>query len=209
MKFIITSAYGAVEAVRGYPHQGIDLAMPMDTPLRSFCAGIVEKVMHSGTVGNGVIVKAKDGARYIYGHLDSVNVSPGDSVSEGTLLGLSGNSGHSTGPHLHFAETVNGHYVDPSGVIDKVSNMAGGSAIPNFWHDPAGAIADHLRDQMQTAVLHWLSAAGDVALHLLYAGTLVGGGILILLRIVGFEHRWLRPGTLIMLYVIVRYLFGG
>lgn len=222
MKFLITSEYGVVESIRdGRSHMGIDLAIPMDTPLHSFCKGVVERVVDYGdtNIGKGVIIRAKDGARYIYGHMDKIDVHAGDTVQEGTLLGLSGSSGHSTGPHLHFGEMVDGHYIDPSPVIDKVDRMAGTDVTQHTDHansfgwlshifEPT-SLEDHVRDITQHFMLGVLSAAGSVALQLAYSVALIGGGILIVLKQLGFEHRWLKPSVLAGAYVLIRFLFGG
>lgn len=229
MKFAISSRFGVLENIReGREHLGIDLAMPQDTPLRSFCDGVVEKVMNFGSnnIGKGIIIKTKDGIRYVYGHMDEIDVHQGQTVNSGTLLGLSGNTGHSTGPHLHFAEMVNGQYVDPSNVIDKVDGMAGISAVkglhetvesnsPGWLSNLASKlniedqIEDHVRDLTQHAVMGALSAAGIVFMHSLYAIVLIGSGILIVMRTLGFQHRWLKPSVLVGGYVLLRFLFGG
>lgn len=218
MKFSISSPFGVIESIRnGRQHLGIDLAMPEDTPLRSFCNGTVEKVMDFGNdnIGKGVMVKAANGVRYLYGHMNEIDVTQGQAVHAGTLLGLSGSTGHSTGPHLHFSETVDGRYVDPSNVIQKVDATAGGPAPQNWWQGIAGKldvqsqIEDHVNTVVQHVIIGALSAAGAVAMHMLYSVALVGGGVLIVMKTLGFEHRWLRPSVLVGAYVLLRYLFGG
>jgi|SRR5579875_939868 len=218
MKFLITSEFGVVESVReGRKHLGIDLAMPMDTPLRSFCDGVVEKIMDYGNIniGKGIIIKAKDGARYLYGHMDEIDVHEGESIHVGTFLGLSGSTGHGTGPHLHFGEMVNGQYVDPSNVIQKVDAMSGGTVQSHGWWSNFAdkfnfeeQFEEHVRSAMEHVIIGTLSAAGAVAMHLLYSVALVGSGILIVMRQLGFEHRWLRPTVLVGTYVLLRFLFG-
>ena len=57
-----------------------------------------------------------------YGHLSEANVSVGQTVSQGDLLGLSGNTGNSTGPHLHFEMRINDEVVDPLDYVDLESD---------------------------------------------------------------------------------------
>lgn len=196
---------------------GIDLAMPMDTPLRSFCNGVVEHVVNYGdtNIGKGVIIRAANGARYIYGHMDEIDVHEGQTVHQGTFLGLSGNTGHSSGPHLHFGEQVDGQYAGPSNVIDKVDQAAGGTGPLGWWSSVKDHfnIEDHIEEHVSTITQHIvlgaLAAVGSVALHMLYSVALIGGGILIVLKQLGFEHRWLKPSVLAGAYVLLRFIFGG
>lgn len=217
MKFVITSNFGVIEDIRnGRVHEGIDLATPMDTPLRSFCDGVVEKVVNYGNkdIGKGIIIKAKNGVEYIYGHMDRVDVHAGQKIHEGTLLGMSGSTGHSTGPHLHFGEKIDGQFVDPSNVIGKVDHMSGwNGTVENIgWKEiikEAIFNPDLLRDHMQIAIMSCLTAAGTVLMHLLFSGVLIGAGMLVILKTLGFEHRWLKPSVLVGGYVMLKFLFGG
>jgi Peptidase family M23 len=128
MKFRLTSPYGALEEFReGVPHKGIDLGFPAGTPVESAMNGVIEKVLDLGNtnIGKGVFVKFEDGTTGIYGHLSRINVRPGDVVEKGDVLGLSGSTGFSSGPHLHFAlKDAGGHFTDPtplaSGVWDII-----------------------------------------------------------------------------------------
>jgi hypothetical protein len=213
MKFIITTQYGAVEAVRGgVPHTGIDLAMPVGTPLRSFCDAVVERVVDYGreNIGKGVILRANEGTRYIFGHMDKISVHVGEAVHAGSILGLSGNSGHSTGPHLHFAE-YRGQYVDPSNEIVKVDQLAGDLPHKSLsdWLTHPFDIKEYAHVAAHDAIMGVMSALGDFALHMGYSVVLIGSGILIILKQCGFEHRWLKPSVLIGAYVLLRYLFGA
>lgn len=207
MRFPITSVFGDKTA-RGTPHTGIDLAMPVGTPIRAFCDGTVDKVTDYGrqNLGRGVIVRTHDGTRYIYGHLDRVEVREGQAVHPGDELGLSGNTGNSTGPHLHFGETVNGRYVDPSDVIARVDAHAGDAHSPTLWDMLTHPL--NVQDVVESAMNDALAAIGDTLLHLSYGVALIGSGVLILLQLLGFEHRWLKPPLLVGAYVIMRYMFS-
>jgi hypothetical protein len=213
MKFIITSMFGALEEIRsGVSHKGIDLAMSKGTPLRSITKGVVERVTeYRGNIGNGVIIKTEDGARHIFGHMDAVSVTPGQHVGPGTFLGTSGNSGYSTGPHLHFGIWKDGTFQDPTSVIEKVDAMAGtlfkGQGIITQW--AGSTLRDKVKENAADAILGFLDALRDITLDVEYSVCLIGSGILIILRAVGFKHAWLRPGVLMTLHVLIRFLLGG
>lgn len=87
----------------GY-HTGTDFAVPSGTTVRSAAAGTVYSVINSGNAGYGlhVIIKHADGKYTLYAHLSWAAVVGGQSVAAGQTIGSSGNSGNSTGPHLHF-----------------------------------------------------------------------------------------------------------
>jgi murein DD-endopeptidase MepM/ murein hydrolase activator NlpD len=125
----ITSRYGEIDHVHKKPHTGIDLAMPEGTPLRSIDDGIIQKVVDYGdnNIGKGVIIQFEDGKQGIYGHLSEVKVKEGQIIHEGDIIGLSGNTGHSTGPHLHFGLKEDGHFIDPTPLSEHILNNIGSS----------------------------------------------------------------------------------
>ena len=98
-------------------HNGIDIAMPVGTPIEAKQSG---QVLYSGWndegYGNLVIVE-NESYRTYYAHLNSVPVQKGDFVNAGTIIGLSGNTGNSTGPHLHYEVRYNGIPVPPLGAV--------------------------------------------------------------------------------------------
>lgn len=83
-------------------HTGVDFAAPVGTPVRSVGAGRVELAGESGSYGKAVIVHMEDGKHVLFAHLSAIAVEQGQSVEAGTRVGDSGNTGRSTGPHLHF-----------------------------------------------------------------------------------------------------------
>lgn len=101
----------------GRMHEGIDLAVPNGTPVVSAAAGTVIVAGWMGGYGNLVVVDHGGGLATAYGHNTSVTVGVGQSVAQGQLIAYSGNTGHSTGPHLHFEVRVNGGAVDPLGYL--------------------------------------------------------------------------------------------
>ncbi|MFD5098509.1 M23 family metallopeptidase [Streptomyces albidochromogenes] len=85
----------------GY-HTGVDFSASSGTPVKAVGAGTVVSAGWSGAYGNEVVIKHEDGRYSQYAHLSSLAVSSGQSVTGGTQIGLSGSTGNSTGPHLHF-----------------------------------------------------------------------------------------------------------
>lgn len=83
-------------------HAGIDIAVDAGTTVRAAMDGKVADVGYNGNYGNYVILSHAGGFQTLYGHLTKYTVAVGETVSQGSPLGLSGNTGYSTGPHLHF-----------------------------------------------------------------------------------------------------------
>ncbi len=103
--FRLASGFGPRKAPKpgaSTMHNGSDMGMPIDTPLFSVKDGIVKKVYEDGKGGKQIVIFHPDGTRSGYAHLNAFNVKEGDQVRMGQQIGLSGNTGISTGPHLHF-----------------------------------------------------------------------------------------------------------
>ncbi len=94
-------------------HTGLDFAAPTGTPIVAVEDGKIVSSGPAGAYGNMVEVAHGNGTRSLYAHLNSIDVKVGQKVSRGELLGGLGNTGNSTGPHLHFEISKNGHQVDP------------------------------------------------------------------------------------------------
>ena len=94
-------------------HKGVDWATPVGTAVMASSAGTVAKAGWGSGYGYVVYINHADGRQTRYGHLSKVLVSPGQTVSQGQKIGLSGNTGVSTGPHLHFEILINGAQVNP------------------------------------------------------------------------------------------------
>lgn len=107
-------------------HNGIDFGAPVGTNVYSVSPGVVERAtFDDGGYGFYVQVKHADGLTSVYAHLSQIRVQPGVTVKEGQLLGQTGSTGNSTGPHLHFEVRRqglegNGYHgaVDPRPLID-------------------------------------------------------------------------------------------
>lgn len=83
-------------------HDGVDIAVPTGTALYSAVEGTVVDSHYSDSAGNMIIVENGEGWRITFMHMDSRAVSAGDTVKQGQYVGTSGNTGNSTGPHLHI-----------------------------------------------------------------------------------------------------------
>ena len=99
-------------------HQGVDLAGPEGTPIYAARSGRVTVAGWSNAAGYYVTINHLDGFSSIYMHLSSYCVSSGTTVSQGQLIGYMGNTGISTGSHLHFGIAYNGAYVNPAAYVN-------------------------------------------------------------------------------------------
>ena len=112
----ITSYYGPRW---GRIHEGIDFAAPMGSPIKAVSSG---RVVYSGWAsgyGYVVIVEHQKGLRTLYAHNSKLLVRVGESVGRGEVIARSGNTGNSTGPHLHFEVQVNGRPENPLDYIHR------------------------------------------------------------------------------------------
>lgn len=112
----LSSHFGLRRIINGQPrapHRGIDLAVPVGTPVRSPSFGLVSGVGDYFFNGRTVFIDHGQGLISMVCHLDSVDVAPGQAVKPGQRLGASGASGRATGPHLHWTVFLNGTAVDP------------------------------------------------------------------------------------------------
>ncbi len=112
-----TSFYGPRLSPFGYKtdfHYGVDLANPIGTPIYSAAEGIVEMAVYSNS-GYGMHVQVAHGYGFatMYAHMNSIYVRSGQMVSKGQVIGTVGNTGHSTGPHLHYEVHIYGEKVNP------------------------------------------------------------------------------------------------
>jgi murein DD-endopeptidase MepM/ murein hydrolase activator NlpD len=101
------------------PHSGMDIAAPVGTPVHSPLAGTVIDTGDFFFNGNTVFVDHGRGMISMYCHLSKIDVKPGQHVSAGTTLGKVGMTGRVTGPHLHWALSLNRAWVDPELFVDN------------------------------------------------------------------------------------------
>ncbi len=97
----------------GRMHKGVDWACPVGTAVKASSAGRVVSAGWASGYGYCVTISHSDGRQTRYAHLSKILVSVGQSVSQGDKIALSGNTGRSTGPHIHFEIIINGSQVDP------------------------------------------------------------------------------------------------
>lgn len=114
---VVTSDFGTRKkpcAQCSAQHRGVDLHATVGTNVYTPANGrVVSVTSASSKCGIGVVLEHSDGYRTTYCHLSKVMVNVGDNVQGGCLIGLSGNTGASTGPHLHYAIKYNGAWIDP------------------------------------------------------------------------------------------------
>lgn len=103
----------------GVAHPGLDIAVPSATEVRAAGGGSVVEVSESPEYGKMIRLSHPDGYETLYGHLSQILVKQGDKVALGAVIGLSGNTGRSTAPHLHFEMRRNGQAVDPMQLIQQ------------------------------------------------------------------------------------------
>ncbi|WP_373818060.1 murein DD-endopeptidase MepM [Glaesserella sp.] len=110
------------------PHKGVDFAIPTGTPIIAPADGVVEHVAYQAN-GAGRYIKVRHGSQYttVYMHLSRSLVKVGQHVKKGERIALSGNTGRSTGAHLHYEFHINGHPVNPM----TVKLPGTGSSMPD------------------------------------------------------------------------------
>ena len=117
----MTSPYG-VRMAGLWPrlHHGVDVAVPEGTPVRAMAPGIVTYAGWWGSYGITVVIDHGGQTTTLYAHLSSVTVEPGTRVGGRDVIGLSGNTGNSTGPHLHFEIRRRGYPEDPVYLLGRM-----------------------------------------------------------------------------------------
>lgn len=117
IKNFITSPYGWRERWNR-PHRGVDIALRTGDKIYCCFDGIVRIARPLGAYGNLVVVRHYNGLETVYGHLSKIHVKPMQKVKAGTVLGLGGSTGRSTGPHLHFEVRFQYEAFDPEWILD-------------------------------------------------------------------------------------------
>lgn len=117
---IITSSCG----VRENPilnkkefHNGIDIGVVTGTEVAAVRSGVVTRVRTSATFGKVLEYETEDGYKVMYAHLSEVLVKKGEKIKQGEVVAKSGNTGLSTGPHLHYSLWKDGKLLDPLGYV--------------------------------------------------------------------------------------------
>ena len=129
----------STDVYKGKGHNGIDLRASVGTSLLAAADGVVkdtgdtDKVCPRGSYGKWVVIEHGNNLSTLYAHLSKIRVTPGTKVSQGDIIGLSGNTGYSTGPHLHFtvyasnpfrrAQTKNCGLVPAGGYLNPIDYL--------------------------------------------------------------------------------------
>ncbi len=117
---LFTSGFGVRrDPVNGRPafHAGLDIAAPPGRAVNATADGVVVLAGPHGDLGNAVMISHGFGLTTRYGHLSATAVQAGQRVHRGDVLGYVGNTGHSTGYHLHYEVVKDGQAVNPLGYI--------------------------------------------------------------------------------------------
>ena len=123
------TAFAKSGAYAGQGHNGIDFAASQGTPVKASLSGVVSGVGNTDIVpgcysyGKWILLRHNNGLSTLYAHLSVINVSAGEPVSTGETIGYSGNTGYSTGPHLHYTVYVSDAVkIVRLGDIKKITN---------------------------------------------------------------------------------------
>ena len=126
-------------------HNGVDIAVPAGTEVKAIAAGrVVESAMHGG-YGNLVTIEHPDGMISMYGHNSQLRVRVGEQVAAGETIALSGSTGRSTGPHVHFelwrrgVNVTEGYLSNGAGVPDMTGS------IRSYLHKDGSIVFTNLR----------------------------------------------------------------
>lgn len=203
LTYRITTKFGEVDNFHPAPHTGIDYACPVGTPAQSVSDGVISKIANDSMLGEHIRVNAGKGKEWVYGHLSKVNVTYGEHVNTGDVLGLTGGvpgtpgAGHSTGPHLHLTALQNGVPVDPT------IAMQAGSGLSKFWDvltTPGTELAGIQPIQGPFEIfLHWADGKLIQFVHISPEVFTVIAMALILIGMVGSRKAMRWAGTCILL----------
>lgn len=147
----LTSGFG----VRVHPllhvrrgHTGVDWAAPPGTPIMATGNGVIEEAQHKGQYGNYVRIRHANGYQTAYGHMMrfAAGVAAGVKVRQSQIVGYVGNTGFSTGPHVHYEVLVNNQFVDPLSIQVPRERRLTGRELAEFQKERA-RIEELLRRQ--------------------------------------------------------------
>jgi hypothetical protein len=118
-------------------HHGVDLAIPIGSPLYSIKSGTISQMSISSIGGIEISIFGDDGRTYYYGHLNNYapGIASGIRVTSGQIIGFSGNTGKSTGPHLHFGINTNNGWINPLPLLSSIT-MAISKSQYSFTSQP-------------------------------------------------------------------------
>ena len=150
----VSSYYGyRINPVTGAEqfHRGVDIAVPTGTGVLAAMDGTVTTAAYDSYYGNYIVIEDSNGYCTKYAHMDTLSVSAGQTVKHGDSIGTTGNTGSSTGSHLHIECLYNGEYYNPLFYFEAgegtlygetpASGSGGGNAIPPDSYDDAAVQA--------------------------------------------------------------------
>ena len=114
---IITSRFGARSSIRVSNHTGLDIGASIGTPIKAAASGIVTFAGYKGSYGYMVVISHNNEIETYYGHCSKLYVTAGQKVNQGDTIAAVGNTGNSTGPHLHLEIRVNGVAYNPQNYL--------------------------------------------------------------------------------------------
>lgn len=151
--YTLTAKFGQSGSRWENKHTGQDFAAPTGTPVVAAAGGMVTSVSSGGPYGNRIEITHANGMVTTYSHLSKIEVSRFQPVGQGDVIGKVGETGNTTGAHLHFEVKVGGQYVDPMKYI-------GTATVPDEGFEgvqnPDGSSAD---SSLLTAGGTWLRVA--------------------------------------------------
>jgi murein DD-endopeptidase MepM/ murein hydrolase activator NlpD len=113
----ITSRFGHVSSRRVSRHTGLDIAASTGTKIKAAAGGTVTFSGYKGSFGYMVVINHGDGVETYYAHCSKLYVKAGQQVNQGEVIAAVGNTGNSTGPHLHLEVRVNGVAYNPQNYV--------------------------------------------------------------------------------------------
>ncbi len=145
----VTSRYGMrFHPVQGKKkmHRGVDYGAPVGTPIRAVADGTVQYAGYKGANGNLIVLDHANGYTTLYAHLHEIadGIHPGAKVSKKTVIGEVGNTGRSTGAHLHFGMKRHGNYVDPMKMDFARAEPLEGDQKEEFLEEVADPLSEEL-----------------------------------------------------------------
>lgn len=156
--FPITSGFGGRSSPGGIGstnHKGIDIGTPIGTQVVAPTDITIARAGPNGGYGNYIGGYDQNGQYYEFAHLSEIGVSPGQTVAAGSIIGATGNTGNSTGPHLHFGiKDAAGKYLNPSSFLSNATQL--GSGLANKALASARKVVDtFLKTNPATAPFAW------------------------------------------------------
>ncbi len=114
---MVTSGFGPRRLFGSHFHFGVDLDLETGDEVMAAMDGIIRIARYCGGYGNAIVICHSGGLETVYGHLSEIQVEEGQKVKSGEVIGLGGNTGHSTGSHLHFECRIFGEQIDPMRIV--------------------------------------------------------------------------------------------